>query len=188
MGYPTFSVFFFNILKWMFLDVKILPSPTTGTFSPQSFNWRGNSSNYQQGIKEEEMSCSNFSFEPNKMPASAALSMFQSSSAATTVVVYFWISMPAASFSLFLMMIWLEHNWRTSNHFLVFSVSVWSYFSMTWKYDLVSINRKDLLKEKSSLGIIKNPQMQLNSQPQRTIPRLTTLLELKPFLLLSFQQ
>nr|WFL37665.1 WRKY transcription factor 13 [Crocus sativus] len=39
---------------------NILPSPTTG-----SYNWKQNSTNYQQGIKEEEKAFSDFSFQTN---------------------------------------------------------------------------------------------------------------------------
>nr|URH10290.1 WRKY8 [Phoebe bournei] len=69
----------------LFSTSNILPSPTTGAFSAQAFNWRGNSSNYQQGIKEEENGYSGFSFEPNTTSVASTLSMFQPSSAATSV-------------------------------------------------------------------------------------------------------
>lgn len=47
---------------------NILPSPTTGTFPSQSFNWKGNFSNFHQGIKEEQRSYSDFSFQPHTRP------------------------------------------------------------------------------------------------------------------------
>ncbi|XP_068668531.1 probable WRKY transcription factor 26 [Aristolochia californica] len=62
---------------------NILPSPTTGSFPTLSFNWKGNFSNYQQNIKEEQKSYSDFSFQPQAKPINAQSSIFQTSSAAT---------------------------------------------------------------------------------------------------------
>nr|AYV88110.1 WRKY33 [Magnolia lotungensis] len=59
---------------------NMMLSPTTGTFPTHSFNWRGSSGNYQQGIKEEQRSYSDFSFQPHTRPATAPQSIFQSSS------------------------------------------------------------------------------------------------------------
>ncbi|XP_020252078.1 WRKY transcription factor WRKY24-like isoform X2 [Asparagus officinalis] len=42
---------------------NILPSPTTGTLAAQSFNWGSNSAQYQQGIKEEARTYSDFYFQ-----------------------------------------------------------------------------------------------------------------------------
>ncbi|KAA8543692.1 hypothetical protein F0562_021562 [Nyssa sinensis] len=41
----------------------ILPSPTTGTIPAQSFNWKRNSNNDQQGVKQEDNNYSDFSFQ-----------------------------------------------------------------------------------------------------------------------------
>ncbi|KAK6935665.1 WRKY domain [Dillenia turbinata] len=45
----------------------ILPSPTTGTFPAQAFNWKPNS---QQDVKQEDRSSSDFSFQPQSRPLS----------------------------------------------------------------------------------------------------------------------
>ncbi|KAG9455162.1 hypothetical protein H6P81_008066 [Aristolochia fimbriata] len=64
---------------------NLLPSPTTGTFPIQSFNWKANFSNYQQSIKEEQKSYSNFSFQPQPKSIHVQSSMFQTSSAAPSM-------------------------------------------------------------------------------------------------------
>ncbi|KAK6927158.1 WRKY domain [Dillenia turbinata] len=46
---------------------NILPSPTTGTLPAQAFNWKRNS---QQGVKQEDKSFSDFSFQPQSRPLS----------------------------------------------------------------------------------------------------------------------
>ncbi|KAA8549473.1 hypothetical protein F0562_001157 [Nyssa sinensis] len=56
----------------------ILPSPTTGSFPLQSFNWKGNSNNNQQDIKQEEKNYSDFSFQPQTRPRTSSTSIFQS--------------------------------------------------------------------------------------------------------------
>ncbi|PWA91322.1 WRKY DNA-binding protein 33 [Artemisia annua] len=46
---------------------NILPSPTTGSFPFQAFNWKnfgGNVKNQEEGVKKEEKSLSDFSFQP----------------------------------------------------------------------------------------------------------------------------
>ncbi|GJV13793.1 WRKY transcription factor WRKY24 [Tanacetum coccineum] len=46
---------------------SILPSPTTGSFPFQAFNWKnfgGNVKNQEEGVKKEEKSFSDFSFQP----------------------------------------------------------------------------------------------------------------------------
>lgn len=52
--------------------MQILPSPTTGTFPTQAFNWKGNSTknnNNQQGVKQEDTSrATDFSFIPQPRP------------------------------------------------------------------------------------------------------------------------
>ncbi|KAL6002897.1 WRKY transcription factor [Asimina triloba] len=60
---------------------NILPSPTTGTFPTNSFNWRNNSGNYQQVVKEEQRNNLDFSFQTNTKPAAAPSTIFQSPSA-----------------------------------------------------------------------------------------------------------
>ncbi|KAF8397177.1 hypothetical protein HHK36_016084 [Tetracentron sinense] len=59
---------------------NILPSPTTGSFPAQGFNWRSNSSNYQQGIKQEDRNYTGFSFQPQTKSATTSESFLQSSS------------------------------------------------------------------------------------------------------------
>ncbi|GAB4824291.1 WRKY transcription factor [Ancistrocladus abbreviatus] len=63
---------------------NILPSPTTGTFAAKAFNWKinsGTTSNQQQGIKQEDSSCSDFTFQTQTRPKNdaASSSLFQSS-------------------------------------------------------------------------------------------------------------
>ncbi|XP_042513971.1 WRKY transcription factor WRKY24-like [Macadamia integrifolia] len=62
----------------------ILPSPTTGTLPGHGFNWKNNSANFQQGVKQEETNNFNFSFLPQTRPAMSSGSMFQSSSATSS--------------------------------------------------------------------------------------------------------
>ncbi|OVA17217.1 DNA-binding WRKY [Macleaya cordata] len=59
---------------------NILPSPTTGTFPAHSFNWKGNSGNFQQNVKQEDRNYSDFSFQ---QPQTRPLSNFNSSSSTT---------------------------------------------------------------------------------------------------------
>ncbi|KAG1339007.1 WRKY transcription factor WRKY24 [Cocos nucifera] len=63
---------------------NILPSPTTGTFPSQAFNWKINSANPRQGIKEENRAYSDFSFQPHTKPMNSQFTTFQSSSAAVS--------------------------------------------------------------------------------------------------------
>ncbi|XWS53396.1 hypothetical protein CRYUN_Cryun11dG0154000 [Craigia yunnanensis] len=58
---------------------NILPSPTTGTFPAQTFNWKSNSGTNQQNVKQEEKNYSDFSFQTHPRPATSSSSMFQSS-------------------------------------------------------------------------------------------------------------
>ncbi|GAB4860226.1 WRKY transcription factor [Ancistrocladus abbreviatus] len=61
---------------------NILPSPTTGAFAAQAFNWMINSgTNQQQGIKQEDKSCSDFTFQTQTRPSNDTTSstLFQSS-------------------------------------------------------------------------------------------------------------
>ncbi|KAF6174083.1 hypothetical protein GIB67_020265 [Kingdonia uniflora] len=65
---------------------NILPSPTTGSFPTNSFNWRGNSGGFQQGVKQEVRNYSDFSFQPQIRPLpSSSLSNFQSSKTTTSM-------------------------------------------------------------------------------------------------------
>nr|WGV38241.1 WRKY [Loropetalum chinense var. rubrum] len=59
----------------------ILPSPTTGTFPTQTFNWKRDygSNNNQSGVKQEEKNYSDFSFQTQTRPHSSSSSIFQSS-------------------------------------------------------------------------------------------------------------
>ena len=70
-----------------FLCVQILPSPTTGAFAAQSFNWKSNNSGgNQQVIKEEEQNFSNFSFQTQPGPPATSTAMFQSSTGTAQTV------------------------------------------------------------------------------------------------------
>ncbi|XP_008809977.2 WRKY transcription factor WRKY24-like [Phoenix dactylifera] len=66
------------------LSSYIFPSPTTGTFPSQAFNWRSTSGNPQQGVKEEDRAYSDFSFQPHTKPMISQLASFQPSSAAVS--------------------------------------------------------------------------------------------------------
>lgn len=50
---------------------SILPSPTTGTFPFQAYDWKNNSSNSQQNVKGEVKNHSDFSFQPQPGPVSS---------------------------------------------------------------------------------------------------------------------
>ncbi|XP_059626415.1 WRKY transcription factor WRKY24-like [Cornus florida] len=56
---------------------SILPSPTTGAFPFQSFNWKSNSNNHHQSLKQEE-NYSDFSFQPQTRPPTSSTTIFQS--------------------------------------------------------------------------------------------------------------
>ncbi|EOY34632.1 WRKY DNA-binding protein 33 isoform 2 [Theobroma cacao] len=58
---------------------NVLPSPTTGTFPAQAFNWKSNSGNNLQNVKQEDKNYSNFTFQTQPRPATSSSSMFQSS-------------------------------------------------------------------------------------------------------------
>ncbi|XP_020226257.1 WRKY transcription factor WRKY24 isoform X1 [Cajanus cajan] len=58
---------------------NILPSPTTGAFVAQSFNWKSGSGGNQQIVKEEDKSFSNFSFQTQPGPTASSTATFQSS-------------------------------------------------------------------------------------------------------------
>ncbi|XP_072997357.1 WRKY transcription factor WRKY24-like [Typha latifolia] len=67
----------------MFVNSNMFPSPTTGSFPTQTFNWRGTSSSYQQGIKDEQNIYSEFSFQTQQAAKeNAQQSSFQTSSTA----------------------------------------------------------------------------------------------------------
>lgn len=74
------------VLTGSFGCEQILPSPTTGTFPSQAFNWKTHSANPQQGIKEESRAYSDFSFQPHTKPMNSQFTSFQSSSAAVSTV------------------------------------------------------------------------------------------------------
>ncbi|KAH7542783.1 hypothetical protein FEM48_Zijuj02G0111500 [Ziziphus jujuba var. spinosa] len=64
---------------------SVLPSPTTGTFAAQAANWKSNSGNNQQSVKQEDRNYSDFSFQAQTGPqtrTSTSSSMFQSSNTA----------------------------------------------------------------------------------------------------------
>ncbi|KAK0596511.1 hypothetical protein LWI29_016385 [Acer saccharum] len=60
---------------------NLLPSPTTGSFPPQAFNWRNNSSHFsqqqQQSVKQEEKNFSDFSFHTQTRPNTTSSTLFQ---------------------------------------------------------------------------------------------------------------
>ncbi|GAV58658.1 WRKY domain-containing protein [Cephalotus follicularis] len=56
---------------------NILPSPTTGTFPAQAFNWKSNSGNNQQNVKQENKNYVDFSFQPQARPNTTSSTMFQ---------------------------------------------------------------------------------------------------------------
>ncbi|KAG4955030.1 hypothetical protein AAZX31_14G185300 [Glycine max] len=58
---------------------NILPSPTTGAFVAQSFNWKSSSGGNQQIVKEEDKSFSNFSFQTRSGPPASSTATYQSS-------------------------------------------------------------------------------------------------------------
>ncbi|CAL5426942.1 unnamed protein product [Camellia sinensis] len=57
---------------------SILPSPTTGTFPAQGFNWKSNSNNHQQSIKQEQKNYYDFSFQTQTRPPTSSTTSFQS--------------------------------------------------------------------------------------------------------------
>ncbi|KAL7173075.1 hypothetical protein ACSBR2_032528 [Camellia fascicularis] len=57
---------------------NILPSPTTGTFPAQGFNWKSNSNNHQQSIKQEQKNYYDFSFQTQTRPPTSSTTSFQS--------------------------------------------------------------------------------------------------------------
>ncbi|KAG2391475.1 hypothetical protein LR48_Vigan07g092000 [Vigna angularis] len=61
---------------------NILPSPTTGAFVSQSFNWKSSSGGNQQIVKEEDKSFSNFSFQTQTRPPASSTLTYQSSNVA----------------------------------------------------------------------------------------------------------
>jgi hypothetical protein len=60
--------------------MQILPSPTTGSFAPQRYNWLNNSEENHQIANETDKSFSNFSFQNQQGPAvTGSNTTFQSS-------------------------------------------------------------------------------------------------------------
>ena len=66
--------------------IQILPSPTTGSFAAQAANWKTNSRNNQQNVKQEERNYSDFSFQSQTRPPTTTSSMFQSSNTVAQTV------------------------------------------------------------------------------------------------------
>ncbi|KAJ6299804.1 hypothetical protein OIU76_020735 [Salix suchowensis] len=62
-----------------------LASPTTGAFAGQTFNWRSDSNDNQQGVIGEEKKYGDFSFPTQTRPPATSSSFFQSSSNSVTV-------------------------------------------------------------------------------------------------------
>ncbi|XP_010093567.2 probable WRKY transcription factor 33 isoform X2 [Morus notabilis] len=71
----------------IFLSVSnALPSPTTGAFASQTFDWRSNSNDNKKEIEEEDNFFSDFSFQPQTGSASTTSSFnFQASSNTVSV-------------------------------------------------------------------------------------------------------
>ncbi|KAK9998872.1 hypothetical protein SO802_018475 [Lithocarpus litseifolius] len=65
---------------------NILPSPTTGTFPAQAFNWRSNFSNQQQNVKQENKNYSDFSFQTQQRPPLSSTTNYQPSNTAIQTV------------------------------------------------------------------------------------------------------
>ncbi|XP_027334209.1 WRKY transcription factor WRKY24-like [Abrus precatorius] len=76
---PPVSPSFFNIPPGLSLaelldspvllnSSNVLPSPTTGAFAGQSFNWKISSGESHQNVKEEDKSFSSFSFQTQAQP------------------------------------------------------------------------------------------------------------------------
>ncbi|KAJ8768801.1 hypothetical protein K2173_023705 [Erythroxylum novogranatense] len=61
---------------------NILPSPTTGTYAAQAFNWRKDSAQYQQSLKKDDKYSFDFSFQPPERASKTSSAMLQSSNAA----------------------------------------------------------------------------------------------------------
>ncbi|KAK7851745.1 putative wrky transcription factor 25 [Quercus suber] len=61
---------------------NILPSPTTGTFPAQAFNWRSNFINQQQNVKQENKNYSDFSFQTQQRPPLSSTTNYQPSNTA----------------------------------------------------------------------------------------------------------
>jgi len=68
------------------LNIQILPSPTTGAFVAQSFNWKSSSGGNQQIVKEEDKSFSNFSFQTRSGPPASSTATYQSSNVTVQTV------------------------------------------------------------------------------------------------------
>ncbi|RDX74226.1 WRKY transcription factor WRKY24 [Mucuna pruriens] len=58
---------------------NVLPSPTTGSYAGQGFNWKSSYGESQQHVKEEDKTFSNFSFQTQKHPPLPSSTGFQSS-------------------------------------------------------------------------------------------------------------
>ncbi|KAG6643504.1 probable WRKY transcription factor 33 [Carya illinoinensis] len=72
---------FLNSPLFSSINYANLPSPTTGAFTGQAFNYVSDSANHNQqlGMKEEDKFSSDFSFQPETKPAAISSSIFQSS-------------------------------------------------------------------------------------------------------------
>ncbi|TKY47217.1 WRKY transcription factor 33 [Spatholobus suberectus] len=58
---------------------NVLPSPTSGSFAGQGFNWKSSYGESQQHVKEEDKSFSSFSFQTQTQPPLPSSTGFQSS-------------------------------------------------------------------------------------------------------------
>lgn len=76
------------MFPFVFCQKQILPSPTTGAFAAQSFNWKSSSGGNQQVVKEEDKSFSNFSFQTQQgpPPTTTSTATYQSSNVASQTV------------------------------------------------------------------------------------------------------
>lgn len=68
--------------------MQILPSPTTGSFPYQAFNWKKNISNNQQDdVKQEQNNYSDFSFHTQtRPPTSSSTTIYPSQTTTITTV------------------------------------------------------------------------------------------------------
>lgn len=62
--FVIFVTYFIGLLMLKKMLLQILPSPTTGTFPAQAFNWKSSTNSRHQGVKQEDKNYSDFSFQP----------------------------------------------------------------------------------------------------------------------------
>jgi WRKY transcription factor 33 len=87
---------------------NILPSPTTGTFPSQGFEWKSNSGNNRLNVKQEDKNYSDFSFRTQNKPPLSSSTNFQSSNTTIQTVSNTFFIHPSPSFFVFLGLIGLN--------------------------------------------------------------------------------